>query len=147
CGRRLCGQERLRDVLSAAARRRYGFKVEPLPASLRTSVEDRAGSPHGQAEQDAYEQRLADNTQTPVPEQANFRLSFPVFLSNLPERDRDLAEFLSLGHEAKEAAKAFGLSPGRVTQLRQRLCRRWFAMHGEEAPFEARARRAGTDSV
>ena len=41
-----------------------------------------------------------------------------------------------LGHSNKQAAATFRLSPGRVSQIRQRLCREWFARHGEKAPFE-----------
>ena len=34
-GRRLCGQEKSKDVLSHRARQRRHFKVEPLPSSTR----------------------------------------------------------------------------------------------------------------
>jgi hypothetical protein len=45
-----------------------------------------------------------------------------------------MAHFLSLGNSAKAAARRFKLSPGRVTQLRQRWCRDWYALHDEEVP-------------
>src|SRR5262245_55811128 len=35
CGRRLCGQERAKDVLSPIAQQRHGFHVERLPSSTR----------------------------------------------------------------------------------------------------------------
>ena len=66
-----------------------------------------------------------------MPDQAAFRADFPEFLRTLSERDRNLAEFLSLGHSADKAARKFGVSPGRVTQLRQRMCQDWRAMQGE----------------
>jgi hypothetical protein len=69
CGRKLCGQERAGDVLSFVAQRRHGFRVERLPASTRSPHEQLYADPHGQALLDAFEDRLRDNTLTPVPEQ------------------------------------------------------------------------------
>ena len=57
---------------------------------------------------------------TPVPDQVQFRLDWPRFFATLSGRDRRLAAFLALGHSGRQAAGRFGLSPGRVTQLRQR---------------------------
>jgi len=46
-------------------------------------------------------------------------------VTTLTDRDRRLAEFLSLGHSGKHVAHKFGISPGRVTQLRQQWCKEW----------------------
>jgi hypothetical protein len=72
CGRRFCGQEKAHDVLSSQAQRRHGFTVESLPISTRTSFEDLYAAPHGQRHLDAFEERLQDNTQTPVPDQVQW---------------------------------------------------------------------------
>jgi hypothetical protein len=135
-GRRLCGQLRTNDVLSELAQRRHGFSVQPLPCSTTPSREVRSGTTHSQGHFNAYEERLRDNTVTPPPDAAAFRIDFPQFLHRLTDRDRRLAEFLSLGHQARKAADRFGLSPGRVTQLRQRWCREWRAFQGEERANE-----------
>jgi hypothetical protein len=132
CGRRVCGIERAKDILSPRAQQRYGFTVERLPHSLATPHEDLYGEVDGQRQQDEYEERLRDNTRTPPPEQAAFRIDWPKFLQTLSGRDRKLARFLSLGHSAKTAAARFKLSPGRVTQLRQQWCREWRCRQGEE---------------
>ena len=108
-----------------------------MPTSTQRSFEDIHALVRGQQELDAYEERLQDNHVTPPPDAAAFRIDFPRFLGTLSERDRDLAMYLSLGHSAKKAAERFGLSPGRITQIRQRLCKEWHGMHGEEAPFVA----------
>jgi hypothetical protein len=42
--------------------------VESLPASTRTSLEKIYSEVHGQQNRDAWEERLRDNTQSPVPE-------------------------------------------------------------------------------
>jgi hypothetical protein len=131
-GRRLCGQERSRDVMSPRAQRRHGFTVEPLPISTRIPHENLYGEVDGQRQHDEYEERLRDNTITPPPDQAAFRIDWPRFLRTLTHRDRELARFLSLGHRPSRAAERFGLTPGRVTQLRQQWCKDWKAFEGED---------------
>jgi len=143
-GRRLAGQEKAKDVLSRRAQHRHGFTVESLPASTRSSFEKIYSDLRGQQETDAYEERLRDNTVTPPPEAAAFRIDFPQFLQALGERDRELAHFLSLGYSAKEAAQKFNVSPGRITQLRQQWCREWHALQDEEAPLKRRSRIGGS---
>ena len=65
-GRRLCGQEKPKDVLSPVAQKLKGFRVESLPVSSRTSHENLYAIVHGQREMDVFEERLQDNTMTPV---------------------------------------------------------------------------------
>lgn len=133
-GRRAVGMERAKDVMSFRAQRRRGFKVERLPTTCRTSHDDLYGTARGQRLLDEFEERLRDNRKTPVPEQVSFRCDFPAFLGSLSERDRRLARYLALGHRAKDAARRFGMSAGRVTQLRQGWCRDWHLSNGEELP-------------
>jgi hypothetical protein len=71
---------------------------------------------------------------TPPPDAAALRTDVSQFLADLPERDREMALYLSKGHTAKMAAAKFGLSPGRVTQLRQGWCRKWRTGQGEDNP-------------
>jgi hypothetical protein len=145
-GRRVCKQESAVDVMSNVAQHRHGFKVESLPISTRRSQESINSLVRGQEELDAYEERLQDNTVTPPPDAAAFRIDFPRFLGDMPERDCALAMFLSLGHSAKAAARKFGLSPGRVTQLRQRWHEDWHrsedAATAERQPRSKRGERA-----
>src|SRR5262249_36114803 len=119
------------DVLSPLAQQRHGFRVELLPSSTRNPHEQLYAEPHGQQMQDAFEERLRDNTVTPPPDAAAFRIDWPVFLRGLTRRDQAMATFLSLGNSGKATAAKFGLTPGRVTQLRQRWCRQWRACQGE----------------
>jgi hypothetical protein len=129
-GRRLCGQERSKDVMSSRAQRRNGFRLTFL--RLSTSYPCISSLVASQEGVHAYHERLTDNTVTPPPDAAAFRLDFPRFLGGLDPRDRDLAMYLSLGHKPVRAATKFGLSPGRVTQLRQRWCRDWHVFTGDE---------------
>jgi len=131
-GRRLCGQEPAKDVLSPLAQRRRGFVVESLPASTRTSHENLYAVPHGQGLQDAYEERLRDNTQTPVPDQAAFRLDFPGWLTIRTDRDRRLIAEMALGEGTQFLARKFGVSPARISQLRREYHDDWLRYQGEE---------------
>ena len=125
CGRRLCGQERAGEVLSFVAQQRHGFRVERLPASTRSPHEDLYADPHGQALLDALEERLRDNTVTPPPEQAAFRIDFPRWRCTRSERDRRVIDALLAGGRTKDVSRMFGLSPGRVSQLRRDFLEDW----------------------
>jgi hypothetical protein len=117
-GRRLCGQEKIRDVLSPLAQRRRGFTVCSLPAtsSLEGTVLNEA---------------LHDNTQTSVPEQVVFRCDFPAWLQTRADRDRRLALDLMAGERTQDVSRRYGLSPARVSQLRREFHDDWQRFHGD----------------
>src|SRR5262249_50448364 len=99
-----------------------GWRVPP-----RRSHESRYSVPLGQQVQDALEERLRDNRQTPVPEQVCFRLDFPAWVGSRSERDRRIIDDLLQGERTLDVASRHGLSPGRVSQLRREFlasCRR-----------------------
>jgi hypothetical protein len=124
-GRRLCGHEKAKDVLSAFAQRRQGFRVEALPQATSTSHERLHATPLGQQALDAFEERLRDNTQTPVPDQVVFRIDFPVWRGTRSERDRRVIDELLAGGRTKDVSQKFGLTPGRVSQLRRDFLEDW----------------------
>jgi hypothetical protein len=129
-GRRLCGQEKARDVLSPRAQKRHGFQVEPLPASTR-SPRERRSAPGGQKEQDVFEQRLADNTRTPPCDQAAFRIDFKNWLATRTDRDRRIIEDMAVGERTQDLARKHGVSQGRVSQLRREFHSDWERFCGE----------------
>jgi hypothetical protein len=124
-GRRVCGHERVKEVLSPVAQRRHGFAVESLPTSTRTAQEHLYGRPHGQQLQDAFEERLRDNTLTPVPEQAAFRIDFPAWRGTRRERDRRMVDDLMAGERTLDVSRKFAMSPARVSQLRREFMEDW----------------------
>ncbi len=111
-GRRVCGHERARDVLSPVAQRRHGFTVSRLPG---------CSTLHG----NPLDEALQDNTVSPVPEQVAFRLDFPAWRRTHCERDRRLIDRLMLGERTLDASRAFGLSPARVSQKRREFRHDW----------------------
>jgi hypothetical protein len=125
-GRRMCGRERSRDVLSPTAQRRYQFAVECLPGFSTLS-----SNPLAEA--------LVDNTQTPPPEQVAFRLDFPAWLQTRTERDRRLAEDLMTGERTLDVSTKFGLSPARISQLRRDFHEDWSRFCGVDEASTAAA--------
>jgi len=111
-GRRVCGRERARDVLSPSAHRKQHFMVDRLP-----DFSTLAGNP--------LEEALVDNAATPVPEQVSFRIDFPAWLMTRTDRDRRLAEDLMTGERTQDVSARFGLSPARISQLRRDFHQDW----------------------
>jgi hypothetical protein len=130
-GRKLCGQERAKDVLSSRAQRLKGFTVERLPSSLLRNHNTLYGDPHSQDLIDAFEERLKDNTLSPVPDQAAFRIDFPNWLSRLGTRNRAIAEDMAKDHSTQDLAAMHKVSAGRISQLRRELHADWRRFHNE----------------
>jgi hypothetical protein len=131
-GRRLCGQERARDALSQLAQQRHNFKVEPLVLPTRRDHESIYSDPHGQKHLDACEERLRDNTQSPVADQAAFRVDYFHWLAQLGPRSREIVADMTLDFSTNELAQKYKVSAGRISQMRRELCRAWRRFHGEE---------------
>jgi len=118
-GRHVGSQQNSADVLSPRAQRLRGLCV--------VQIQETDGR-HGR-----WHDAIVEDYRTPPDEAAAFRIDFPAFLSLLPGRDRQIGEELALGHTTQDVARRFGVSPGRVSQLRRELQRAWDAFHGEHA--------------
>jgi hypothetical protein len=59
------------------------------------------------------------------------RIDFADWLSRLCHRDRGVATTLAAGETGRDTARTFGISAGRVTQIREKLRRNWQAFQGE----------------
>lgn len=121
-GRSFVGRKTYRnDALSPHAQAVRGFLTQALP-----DFEARAGS--------RWQAMLQDNTISPVPVQAAFRIDFPAWLGSLPGRKRSVAEDLASGESTQDVAARQSLSPGRVSQLRRELHAAWLAFTGPRRP-------------
>lgn len=120
-GRRVCGQLPTKDAMSITAWRRNGFTVVHFPEHDTFASE---GNP--------FEVAMADHRNAPVAEHAAFRIDWPRFLGQQSERDQRMAEQLAQGEQAAKVARELGVAPCRVTQLRQRMMRRWADFHGQD---------------
>jgi hypothetical protein len=130
-GRRLAGMARAKDVTNPATQMRHGFKVEPLPSSPRASHECLYAAPTGQQLHDAFEERLRDNTITPVLDQVQFRLDWPAWLKTLTGRERRIIRAMALNERTLDLSKEFELSPARISQLRREFYLDWRRFLGD----------------
>lgn len=110
--------------MSAVARHRHDIVVEYFVRGLCRCKKACNWTP-GSVCCDPYEEYLCENDVTPMPEQVVFRIDWPAFMNSLSERDRELMYFLGLGNSNQDAASEFGLSPGRVSQLRKGWAEEW----------------------
>jgi len=125
-GRRIMGQEKAKDPMSRLTQKRHGFQVEPLSSSDCASY-----ATFYQKDRDAFEERLADNRFTPVPEQAAFRIDWPLWMRTRTERDRRIIKDLMAGERTLDVSRKYGLSPARVSQLRQNFHDDWHQFCGD----------------
>jgi hypothetical protein len=130
-GRRLCGQEKSKDVLSPLAQHKHRFCVEHLAGSTRCDYEALYADRHGQDELDAYEERLRDNTQSPVADHAAFRIDYPAWLSQLGQRSREIVADMTLDLGTGELALKHRVSQGRISQMRREFYHDWRRFHRE----------------
>ncbi len=87
-------------------------------------------------QENCWQEAVVEDLRTPILDQVCFRVDFPEWLKTLPRRDRKIAEALSEGRTTTETARRFGLTLGRVSQLRREFERSWLAFHGDEAERE-----------
>jgi hypothetical protein len=127
-GRRVGGQLNRNDVMSGYAQKHHGIIVE------RLDRRDPAG--------EWKEVLVEDRGFTPA-ETAAARIDFSDWLGRLCRRDRGVATTLAAGETGRDTAKLFGLTAGRISQMRGELKRNWERFQGEPADEAAELALAG----
>ena len=117
-GRKVGTRMNVREVLSRYAQQRKQFSVWRL---------DRYDT-----EQEQWIEAVVEDHRTPVADQVWFRIDFPEWLSRLASRQRRIARALAVGNSTSDVANQFGISPGRVSQIRRELYQSWRSFHGED---------------
>jgi hypothetical protein len=115
-GRRVGNRLRIRDVLSNYAQFQKGFQVERLDA-----FDD---------EEDCWQEIVVEDKRATPAEVAICRIDFAEWLRRLTARLRKIALALAAGETTKGAAEQFGLSPARISQLREWLKKNWDDFQG-----------------
>ena len=106
-GRKVGGHLNVKDVSSAYCQRLKGIVLDRL---------DKFDSATDEWEEIVVEDRHAGPADI-----ARVRLDFASFLASLPIRLRRIAKFLAKGETTTAASKKFGVSPGRISQIRVEL--------------------------
>jgi hypothetical protein len=124
-GRKAACRMNRSDVLSDYCRRINALTIERL---------DRPEKGFGQWRQILVEDRRAGPAEVAIA-----RVDVAAWLRTLSKRNRSIARALAIGKSTKDVAKQFGLSCGRISQLRN-----WFRRHWHE--FQGEAELAGATS-
>jgi hypothetical protein len=120
-GRHVGGsQDSAKDVLSPVCQERHGVTVLRL---------DAAGSPTRTGE--GWKQVAVESRNMSIPDLAAFRIDFGQWLRSLSRRDRKIIRAMVSGEGTNAVAGRFGISQGRVSQLRRKFQREWQAFQGE----------------
>jgi hypothetical protein len=117
-GRKVGGKLNIRDVSSEHCQRLKGVVLERLNRF--------------DAAESAWKEIVVEDKHAGPAEVAATRIDFTGWLGVLPRRLRRIANFLATGETTGNAAKKFGVSPGRVSQIRSELCRAWNSFQGVE---------------
>ena len=84
------------------------------------------------SEEQAWSEILVEDRHAGPAETAIVRLDFSTWLKLLPRRLRKIATFLANGETTSAAARRFGISQGRISQIRRELLSAWRCFQGEE---------------
>ena len=107
----------IRDVSSEYAQQRKGFRVRRLDRFDRR--------------ENTWMEVLVEDRRSGPAEIAASRMDFTAWVLSLPKRDRKIALTLAAGETTAEAAKQFGVSPSRISQVRRELQQSWDDFVGE----------------
>jgi hypothetical protein len=120
-GRQVGGHLNINDISSVYGQRRRQIRLARL---------DRFDAREG-----GWQEVIIEDEKTRIPDKVAFRCDFPAWLDTFSSRDREIAEALADGDCTAEVVKKFGLSLGRVSQLRRKFEKSWLEFHGEEEPI------------
>jgi hypothetical protein len=118
-GRRVGAKLSVRDVSSEYAQRRKRITVGRL---------DRYDDANGCWREVLIEDRKAGPAET-----AAARIDISVWLDTLPKHKRRIVRTLMTGESTSLTAKKFGVTPGRISQMRRELQAAWADFQGEPA--------------
>ena len=118
-GRLLGGQLNRDDVGSLYCEHHHGISLKSLE-----QLDDATG---------AWREILIEDPSVTPADAAAIRIDFQTWLDLLSPRQRQIAEFLSIGETTQAAAKLFDVTAGRVSQIRRQLQAAWEAFQDEES--------------
>ena len=115
-GRRVGGRLSVRDVMSRHAQRTHDITVERLD--------------HFDDQEGGWKEALVEDRRAGPAETAAARIDIGSWLDLLSSRDRRIAEMLAVGEKTGVVATRFGLTAGRISQLRTLFERSWEGLQG-----------------
>ena len=122
-GRHVTGRQSPKDAMSAIARYRKGFAIGQLD--------------HFDREGGTWREVVVEDRRAGPAEIAGCRIDFAAWLQLLPRRLRKIALTLAAGESTSEAARKFGVTAARISQLRSWLKENWEAFQGQGTAGQA----------
>jgi len=120
-GRHVGGkQDTAKDVLSPSCQKRHGVCVQSC-----------CHIPPGGGGVDGWKSQVLSDRRIGVADLAAFRIDFAAFLHALAYRDRRIIAAMVSGERTFAIADRFGLTAGRVSQLRRKYERSWHVFQAE----------------
>jgi hypothetical protein len=117
-GRKVGTKMNVNDVASELCQRQKGVVMERLDKF--------------DADENAWQEVLvADRKANDPADLAASRIDVPAWLGTLSRRNRRIAMKLAVGEQTSRVARMFGLTEGRVSQLRKEFKAGWERFHGE----------------
>jgi hypothetical protein len=116
-GRKVGNRLNIKDVLSGYAQKRKDFHVERLDQF--------------DVEENAWAEVLVEDRHAGPAEVATTKIDFTEWLKSLPTQRRKITKLLATGERTSIVAEKFGVSSGRISQLRCELARSWKEFLGE----------------
>ena len=116
-GRRVGGKLNVLDVTSAYCGLKKGVRIVRFDDLAHTSIE--------------WKDSLLEDRRAGPAETAAARLDTAAWLRSLSLRNRRIAKTLATGESTLTTARKFGITAGRVSQLRRELEASWLEFHGE----------------
>jgi hypothetical protein len=113
-GRPATGRINSKEPLSRYAQLTNAIKVERLPHTWLAAI-------------------VADK-RAPIADQVAAKLDVAAWLATLSRRRQEVAKDLAVGCSTSEVAKKYGVTPGRISQLRRTLEKSWAAFQHPMAP-------------
>lgn len=104
------------DPLSRYAQRAKGIRVERFRQH--------------QTESGRWVSAMVEDRRAPIPDQVAMRIDVPAWMKTLTRRARAVAKDLALGNSTSEVARKYGVSPGRISQMRRELMDSWHDFQG-----------------
>jgi hypothetical protein len=119
CGRLTGAQLNVRDITSRHAQLAKGIKVERLDQFDR--------------EDGTWRETLVEDKKAGPAETAAARIDVADWFRSLTRQKRKIAKTLARGEATSKVARMFGLSAGRISQVRDELRRSWLEFQAEPA--------------
>jgi hypothetical protein len=124
-GRKVGASLNIRDVSSDYCQQRKNVVLERLD--------------HYDSEEESWAEIVVEDKHSGPAVVATTKIDFTEWLRSLPCRVRRIAKLLATGEKTGIVAERFGVSAGRISQLRKELAEGWKKFQGE-APASAAAR-------